>query len=88
MKRIEEIKKEFNLPDSSFDTHESDLYILAENFDLREGIKGYIIANWKLTPTLFTSDVPGNSWYGKTVIEINFALMDEILEAKKKNGRK
>ena len=67
MRQLKELLKEkFNLDDSQFSHHESDLYVLykKEIADFLKSInKGYVIC---------MSNVEGQDWFGKSFIDMPF----------------
>lgn len=56
-----------DLPESSFDTHESDLYVLYS-----KELATYLTTRPDLKPTLEQSDVVGQDWHGKQFYNFHF----------------
>jgi len=67
------LQMDLNLPDESFGGHASDLYVLRT-----PEVLAWLYKNYKYykNVTWFTSNVSGQSWYGKQALDIPFANMD------------
>ena len=69
MKLREQLQAQFGLPDDSFDTYMSDLYVL-----YRDDVWQWIQQHYKFARScrIESSNVKGQSWFGKRFINIPF----------------
>ena len=65
----DDLMKDLGIPEECFDTHESDLIVLAEG---RAKEIGMYLLDKGIGFSMFLSNVPGQSWYGKYCFDIPF----------------
>lgn len=76
-------REKYGLGKDNFGYHQSDLYVRGETDEQTKEIFNEVTSWGYSSHRLSYSNVPGHEWYGKLMVEIPFARMDVILDAKK-----